>query len=161
MDSLDLLRRTLSTTLVLAARQWRSKSHGALVSCSVSGACAAPLITANRLGGAVRQVTLAAHIGIEGPSLVRLLDQLCSSGLVRRDVDPDDRRAKTITLTDEGRAITARIEDCLIALRARQLEGVTHDELKTALRVLNVFSAPPDTSSVTALEGVGETEKPA
>jgi MarR family transcriptional regulator, transcriptional regulator for hemolysin len=81
-------------------------------------------------------------VGIEGPSLVRLLDQLCAAGLVRRDEDPDDRRAKTISLTDEGRAVTAKMEDDLRALRARVLKGVSRAELETTLRVLNAFNAP-------------------
>ncbi len=100
-----------------------------------------PLLTANRLGEAVRQVTLAEHVGIEGPSLVRLLDQLCAAGLVRRDEDPEDKRAKTITLTDEGRAVTARMEARLVSLRARLLEDVSREDLETTLRVLNAFTA--------------------
>jgi len=94
----------------------------------------------------VRQVTLAEHVGIEGPSLVRLLDQLCAAGLVRRDEDPDDRRAKTISLTEEGLAVTARMEQDLRELRARVLKGVSRADLEATLRVLNAFNAavPPD-----------------
>src|SRR6516164_3331117 len=141
MTSLDILRRSVSSTLVLAARRWRRTSHGVLASYGVSEACAVPLLTANRLGEAVRQVTLAEHVGIEGPSLVRLLDQLCAAGLVRRDEDPDDRRAKTISLTDEGLAVTARMEQELRELRARVLKGVSRADLEATLRVLNAFNA--------------------
>ncbi len=112
-----------------------------------------PLLTANRLGEAVRQVTLAEHVGIEGPSLVRLLDQLCAAGLVRRDEDPEDKRAKTITLTDEGRAVTARMEERLVSLRARLLGDVSREDLETTLRVLNAFTASHaslDAQTVTA-----------
>jgi MarR family transcriptional regulator, transcriptional regulator for hemolysin len=144
MSHLDILRRAVSSTLVLAARRWRRTSHGVLASYGVSEACAVPLLTANRLGEAVRQVTLAEHVGIEGPSLVRLLDQLCAAGLVRRDEDPEDRRAKTITLTDEGRAVTARMEERLVTLRARLLKGVSREDLETTLRVLNAFNASLD-----------------
>ncbi len=59
MPYLDILRRSVSSTLVLAARRWRRTSHGVLASYGVSEACAVPLLTANRLGEAVRQVTLA------------------------------------------------------------------------------------------------------
>jgi MarR family transcriptional regulator, transcriptional regulator for hemolysin len=152
MSHLDILRRSVSSTLVLAARRWRRTSHDVLASYGVSEACAVPLLTANRLGEAVRQVTLAEHVGIEGPSLVRLLDQLCAAGLVRRDEDPEDRRAKTITLTDEGREVTARMEARLVTLRSRLLKGVSREELETTLRVLNVFSASLDV----ALEDASE-----
>lgn len=141
MSNLHTLRLAVSSTLVVAARKWRRTSHGVLAAYNVSEACAAPLLTAGRLGEAVRQVTLAEHVGIEGPSLVRLLDQLCTAGLVRRDEDPDDRRAKTITLTDTGRAVTEKMEDDLRSLRGRVLKGVTRADLEAALRVLNAFNA--------------------
>ncbi|MFP6560067.1 MarR family winged helix-turn-helix transcriptional regulator [Paraburkholderia sp. B3] len=141
MSNLHTLRLAVSSTLVVAARKWRRTSHGALAAYNVSEACATPLLTAGRLGEAVRQVTLAEHVGIEGPSLVRLLDQLCAAGLVRRDEDPDDRRAKTITLTDTGRAVTEKMEDDLRSLRGRVLKGVTRADLEATLRVLKAFNA--------------------
>ncbi|MDR5734495.1 MULTISPECIES: MarR family winged helix-turn-helix transcriptional regulator [Caballeronia] len=147
MTSIDLLRRSVSSTLVLAARRWRRTSHGVLASYGVSEACAVPLLAAHRLGQAVRQVALAEHIGIEGPSLVRLLDQLCAAGLVRRDEDPEDKRAKTISLTDEGRAVTARMEERLVSLRERLLKDVSREDLETTLRVLSVFNASVDAAS--------------
>ncbi|NIE67741.1 MarR family transcriptional regulator [Burkholderia sp. Ax-1719] len=142
MSNLHTLRLAVSSTLVTAARKWRRTSHGALTAYNVSEACATPLLTAGRLGEAVRQVTLAEHVGIEGPSLVRLLDQLCAAGLVRRDEDPDDRRAKTISLTDEGQAVTAKMEEDLRELRARVLKGVSRADLEATLRVLSAFNAP-------------------
>jgi MarR family transcriptional regulator, transcriptional regulator for hemolysin len=141
MQNTDALRLAVSSTLVTAARQWRRASHGLLAAYNVSEACAAPLLIAGRLGASVRQGTLAEHVGIEGPSLVRLLDQLCAAGLMRRDEDPDDRRAKTISLTDEGRSITATIEKELTGLRAEVLEGVSRADLEATLRVLNLFNA--------------------
>src|SRR5471032_266822 len=140
MSNLDALRRTVSSTLVVAARKWRRTSHGVLAAFNVSEACATPLLTASRLGSAVRQVTLADHVGIEGPSLVRLLDQLCAAGLMRRDEDPEDRRAKTVVLTEEGRAVTAKMEEELVTLRAQALKGVSRSDLEAALRVLEAFT---------------------
>jgi MarR family transcriptional regulator for hemolysin len=141
MSKLDALRRTVSTNLVVAARKWRRTSHGVLSTFNVSEACATPLLIAGRLGSAVRQVTLADHVGIEGPSLVRLLDQLCAAGLMRRDEDPEDRRAKTVALTDEGRAVTARMEEELVMLRAQALKRISRDDLEAALRVFAAFAA--------------------
>ncbi len=140
MPNLHDLRLSVSSMLVVAARKWRRKSDGVLSAYNVSEACAAPLLIAGRLGEAVRQVTLAEHVGIEGPSLVRLLDQLCTAGLVRRDEDPSDRRAKTIVLTEAGRAVTAMMEEDLCVLRARVLKGITRADLETTLRVLNAFN---------------------
>ncbi len=105
----------------------------------LSDARAAPLIWVGRLGGGVRQVTLAGHIGIEGPSLVRLLDQLEAAGLVERRDDPEDRRAKTIWLTPEGQALTRRVEHVLMELRERRLQGISDADVAAALRVFQAF----------------------
>ncbi len=144
MSNLHTLRMAVSSTLVTAARKWRRTSDSVLTAYNVSEACATPLLIAGRLGEAVRQVTLAEHVGIEGPSLVRLLDQLCAAGLARRDEDPDDRRAKTVTLTDEGRAVTARMEEDLRALRERVLRTVSRADLEATLRVLEAFGDAGD-----------------
>ena len=141
MTNLHDLRLAVSSLLVLTARKWRRTSDGALTAYNVSEACATPLLMAGRLGEGVRQGTLAEHVGIEGPSLVRLLDQLCAAGLARRDEDPHDRRAKTISLTAAGRAVTAKMEEDLRALRAQVLKGVSRADLEATLRVLNAFNA--------------------
>lgn len=137
------MRLAVSSTLVTASRQWRRMAHQALSAYGVSEACAAPLLIAGRLGEGVRQVTLARHVGIEGPSLVRLLDQLCAAGLMCRHDDPADGRAKTVSLTDLGRAVTGKAEIELDKLRAERLKGVTKEELGIALRVLHAFETEP------------------
>ena len=139
MPSIDVLRQSVSSALVIAARQWRRTSHGVIAGYNVSEACATPLLIAARLDAPVRQVALAELTGIEGPSLVRLLDQLCAANLVRRDEDPDDRRAKIISLTDEGRSVTAKIEKELIGLRAGVLNDVSCEDLEATLRVFAAF----------------------
>jgi MarR family transcriptional regulator for hemolysin len=139
MPTIDVLRQSVSSALVIASRQWRRTSHGVIAAYNVSEACATPLLIAARLDAPVRQVALAELTGIEGPSLVRLLDQLCAANLVRRDEDPDDRRAKIISLTDEGRSVTAKIEKELIGLRAGVLNEVSRTDLEATLRVFAAF----------------------
>jgi MarR family transcriptional regulator for hemolysin len=139
MPTIDVLRQSVSSALVIASRQWRRTSQSVISTYNVSEACATPLLIAARLDAPVRQVVLAELTGIEGPSLVRLLDQLCSSNLVRRDEDPDDRRAKIISLTEEGRAVTAKIERELMGLRADVLDMVSREDLQATLRVLAAF----------------------
>ncbi|CDY79337.1 Transcriptional regulator, MarR family [Caballeronia glathei] len=160
MSTLESLRRSVSTALVIASRKWRRASHSVLASHNVSEACATPLLVAGRLGEPVRQVVLAEMVSIEGPSLVRLLDQLCAANLVRREEDPDDRRAKIISLTDEGRAVTSKVEAQLVGLRSKVLEGFTRDELETTLRVLSAFHASHAAGSAPP-SGAGARKTPA
>ena len=58
-----------------------------------------------RAGEGQNQNQLARQLGIEGPTLVRLLDDLEKAGLVMRRPNPKDRRAKLIAATDEGCAL--------------------------------------------------------
>ena len=51
-----------------------------------------------RLGDGVRQKELATALSIEGPSLVRLLDNLERRGFIERREDETDRRARGIYL---------------------------------------------------------------
>ncbi|MFK4441682.1 MarR family transcriptional regulator for hemolysin [Caballeronia udeis] len=160
MPEIDVLRQSVSSALVIAARQWRRTSQGVIAAYNVSEACATPLLIAARLDAPVRQVALAELTGIEGPSLVRLLDQLCAANLVRRDEDPDDRRAKIISLTDEGRSVTAKIEKELIGLRAGVLNDVTREDLEATLRVfaafkLGAFSQTQPASAPASHQGPG------
>ena len=139
MPNIHELRQSVTGGLVRIARQWRRASHHVLSGYGVSEACATPLVMIGRLGEGVRQGTLAEHVGIEGPSLVRLLDQLCGAGLALREDDPVDGRAKTIWLTDSGRALREQIEAALITLRAERLKGVSAADLAATLRVFEAI----------------------
>ncbi|HEK1693277.1 TPA: winged helix DNA-binding protein [Pseudomonas putida] len=139
--TLDSLRLQVSTGMVVAARHWRRICHTALTSYGISEACAAPLLMIVRLGDGVHQVAVAQAAGLESPSLVRLLDQLCKAGLVCRSEDPLDRRAKALSLTAEGRTLAVAIEAELVRVRHEVLQGIDEADLHAALRVLRAFEA--------------------
>ena len=48
---------------------------------------------------------LGATLGLEKSSLTGLVDRAVRRGLVRREPDPDDRRAVQVVLTEEGREL--------------------------------------------------------
>lgn len=145
--SVQQMQLALSSELVVSARAWRRTADHALSTFGISSSSAVPLLMIGRLGEhGVRQVTLAHAVGIEGPSLVRVLDQLCAAHLTTRVEDPADGRAKIVSLTDAGRALVERIETKLADLRARVLQDVSDDELRTALRVVRRFTSDPLTA---------------
>ncbi|MEZ2131568.1 MULTISPECIES: MarR family winged helix-turn-helix transcriptional regulator [unclassified Sinorhizobium] len=143
MQSLNSLQRIFTMNLLTTGRQWRKAVDQALSAHGISEACASPLVWIGRLGGGVRQVVLANHVGIEGPSLVRLLDQLEALGLVVRKDDPTDRRAKGLWLTAEGEKLAAHMEDVLDELRGRILAKVDKSDIEAAIRVLQAFEDAP------------------
>lgn len=52
--------------------------------------------------GDLTQKTVAAYLEIEGPSAVRLIDDLEKGGFVLRQQDVNDRRIKNLILTESG-----------------------------------------------------------
>ncbi|CAN7259766.1 MarR family transcriptional regulator [Rhizobium rhizogenes] len=139
MKSFNVLQRIFTANLLSTGRQWRRVVDLVLSSHGISEASAAPLLWIGRLGGGVRQVVLANYVGIEGPSLVRLLDQLEGLGLVVRKDDPTDRRAKGLWLTAEGEALATRMEETLDELRGKILANVDKADIEAAIRVLQAF----------------------
>lgn len=137
--NLDKLQLNISSGMVVAARHWRRICQATLANYGISEACAVPLLIIVRLGNGVRQVTVAQAAGLESPSLVRLLDQLCASGFVIRTEDPTDRRAKALSLTEAGRALAESIEGELVRLRREVLKGIEPADLEAALRVVRAF----------------------
>jgi MarR family transcriptional regulator for hemolysin len=133
------LLQSYTLALIKGARLWRQIADSELAGFGVSEAGAYPLVFITRLGDGIRQSVLAEAIGIEGPSLVRLLDQLCGAGLVERREDATDKRAKTLHLTATGVAIAANLVAALDAARNRVYASVSDTEIQVALRVLGML----------------------
>src|SRR5215470_4162382 len=87
------------------ARRLRQAVDGELRVLGLTEATWRPLVYVRRLGDGVRQKELATALSIEGPSLVRILDNLERRGLIERRADESDRRARGIHLTRSGREL--------------------------------------------------------
>jgi MarR family transcriptional regulator, transcriptional regulator for hemolysin len=117
-------------------RIWRRESDQALVDHGLSYATAIPLLLLSRQGTSVRQGVLADELGIEGPSLVRLIDLLEAEGFVERREDPTDRRAKTLHLTATGEVKVEEINHVLRRVRAGLLKDIGSEELAVTFATL-------------------------
>ncbi|OYU90079.1 MAG: transcriptional regulator [Bradyrhizobiaceae bacterium PARB1] len=119
------------------ARVWRRKADQTLAAHGLSEATAHPLLILSRGGREnVRQGVLAEEMGLEGPSVVRLIDLLAAEGLVERREDPTDRRAKVLHLTELGAAKADEIKRVMKRTRAELMKGIAADELAIAFGVL-------------------------
>jgi MarR family transcriptional regulator for hemolysin len=130
----------LSAGLLPAARLWQRVADAALSSHGLSAACTAPLLLIGRSGGGIRQVTLAQQLGVESPSLVRLLDRLGTLGLIRRECDSSDRRANQLWLTEDGQALVQQLEQRLAALRQDVLGTLSEDEIAAVLKLWRLLA---------------------
>ena len=95
-----------------------------------------PLVYVGRLGEGVRQKELATALALEGPSLVRLLDNLERRGLIERRPDGNDRRARGIYLTRPGRTLAAKVAEVSSNIQRRLLASVPPADLAACYRVL-------------------------
>jgi len=88
-------------------------------------------------GDGLQQNELAEIVGIRGSTLVRQLDRLESDGWVARRNDPEDRRAKTIHLSDKAAPMVREIQNIVEQLRSEFLSGLTDAQLQTCFAVFD------------------------
>lgn len=86
--------------------------------------------------GAVRQSVLAERMGVEAMTLSGYVDRLEARGLLARTVDPADRRARLVHLTDAAPAVLARIREIAPKARLRVEAAMTADEWATLQALL-------------------------
>ncbi|WP_313604976.1 MarR family transcriptional regulator [Rhizobium sp.] len=94
-----------------------------------------PLIYLHRLGDGMLQKELAAASGLDESSLVRLIDILSKRGLLERRIDPGDRRARRLFLTDQGRKTAFAIREQLVTLEKELLADFSDTDIAAVLRV--------------------------
>jgi MarR family transcriptional regulator for hemolysin len=118
------------------ARMWRLRLDERLRPLGLSQARWVALYRLARLPAPPAQGELATLLGVEGPTVARLLDSLESAGYVVRRPTARDRRIKVIKLTARARREAARIDHVAMALRHELLADLDGRELKAATRLL-------------------------
>ena len=87
-------------------------------------------------GTGMRQGAVGRVLGIKRANMVSLINELVDLKLIARVVDPSDRRAFSLTVTDAGRAM---LTDCLARIEAHEREmlaGLSEAERATLLDLL-------------------------
>lgn len=130
----------LGPLLIAVAQSWRRVLSQDLINDGLSDATALPLSILYREGDGLRQNELAEKLGLEGTSVVRVLDSLERDGYVRRQEDERDRRAKRIFLTDSGRVLAERTLAIFASVRAELLHGVDPLDIEATERLLVAMS---------------------
>ena len=140
-------KRDIGVWLVQLGRRWRRTLDHELVGYGLTDATWRPLVYLGRLGDGIRQTELAEALGIKGPSLVRLLDNLERDGLIVRHEDQGDRRAKILTMTAAGRQVYEQVVAVTDRVAERLLGDAEEAELAAVRRLFNRLDAalrPPE-----------------
>jgi MarR family transcriptional regulator for hemolysin len=90
---------------------------------------------------ASRQITLAAQMNVEPMTLVAFLDRLESRGLVAREPDPTDRRAKIIQLAPDAQPTLEQVLGVTKKVQEEALQDFDPDEVEMLRTLLKRMRA--------------------
>ncbi|WP_434456015.1 transcriptional regulator SlyA [Stutzerimonas urumqiensis] len=116
--------------LALLSRAWRAELDRRLANLGLSQARWLVLRHLSVMKSPPTQRELAQIVGVEGPTLARLLDSLESQRLVRRVTVPEDRRAKRVTLTEQARPLIEQIETIASQMRSEVFVGIAEEDVR-------------------------------
>lgn len=71
-----------------------------------------------------RATVLAERASVTKQAIGQVIDDLEQKGLIKRTVDPDDRRARLIRLTPKGRRVIAAAQEVIQEIEVSVLEEV-------------------------------------
>jgi MarR family transcriptional regulator, transcriptional regulator for hemolysin len=126
--------------LVFTAKAMRAAFEDAL---ERAGGSMGSWIVLNALSetGCCSQAALASHVHLEGATITHHVDRLEAAGLVRRQLDPSDRRVRMLELTDAGAELYERLLAAVLQLQAAVMAGLTLADRAALGRSLGVIQA--------------------
>ncbi|MDX1990776.1 MAG: MarR family winged helix-turn-helix transcriptional regulator [bacterium] len=82
------------------------------------------------------QSQLAERMGVQPPTVNKMLSRMESNGLVTRGTDSEDSRVSRVYLTEKSRALESDIQQAWADLEARTTANLTVDERVLLRRLL-------------------------
>jgi MarR family transcriptional regulator, transcriptional regulator for hemolysin len=138
------VRDNFGNVLGQASRQWRRALDLRLRPYGLTDATWLPLLQLSRASTPMRQKDLAEALFLDSSSVVRLLDALQANGFIERREHPEDRRVKTIILTEAAQEVLKKVNQIASEVRQQVLSGLTDEELEVASRVMRNISTALD-----------------
>lgn len=90
---------------------------------------------------------LAEHLGVEAPTVSKLVDSLVQRGLVRREDDPEDRRRMRLSILPRGKTSIDKAYEHTRQFLAARLAHLDDDERRAILQTMQLlktaFSGEP------------------
>lgn len=126
----------LGAKLGETARVWRALLDERLQPLGLSQSRWMAILHLSKTSDGMPQNELAAHMGISHASLSQQLDRLVKDGWVERRSTANDRRCKTIYLTEQAKNLSREIMQTAAQLRRELLGGLSNEDLVHCERVL-------------------------
>jgi MarR family transcriptional regulator for hemolysin len=128
-----------SAALHSTARDWRLLIDKQLKHLGIGQAGWMTIAMIAKSAEPMSQRALADLVGVEGPSMVSMLDRLEREGLVTRAPSPTDRRVKLVRLTDAGAVLYQQVREQAQSVRATLLGDIAPERLAAATELLELL----------------------
>lgn len=86
------------------------------------------------------QKEIAERVGVEGSTLVPVIDKMEAEGLLKRKTDSKDRRVNRIYLTSKADLLWDSMLQCALQIRKVSANGIPEEDLQTAVRTMKRIS---------------------
>ncbi|MDP9090926.1 MAG: MarR family transcriptional regulator [Pseudomonadota bacterium] len=130
------LEERFSDALHSTSRAWRQAVDRRLKYLGVSQASWMTIAFAAKARSPLSQSELADKLGVEGATMVAMIDRLVIAGLVQREASTSDRRVKRVVLTPAGAKIYDKVKAEAVALRKELLTDTDPKKLLIATELL-------------------------
>lgn len=130
----------LGRLLVFTAKAMRESFERALAE---AGGSLGTWIVLNAISdeGFISQKALAGRFRVDGATITHHVDRAEAKGLVRRQVDPKDRRVRRLELTADGKRLYRRLAAVARAAEETLFAGLDEDDLAELRRCLETIHA--------------------
>lgn len=132
--------QTLRHDMRLLARKMELMTKGEASCCGIT-LTQCHLLTEIGWAGTASLNTLSDRLGVDKSTMSRNIDILVTGSLVSRTADPDNRRAVTIALTDQGRQLFQQIEASMTQFYETLLHALPADKRSQVLESLELLLA--------------------
>ncbi len=130
------LDERFSNALHSAARAWRLAVDRRLKHLGLSQAGWMTVAVLAKATEPLSQVDLANRLGVEGATMVAMIDRLAKAGLVVRKPSESDRRVKWVELTEAGDRLYGLVRAESNAFRNEFLKDIDAESLLVATELL-------------------------
>jgi MarR family transcriptional regulator for hemolysin len=127
------------------SRTWRQALDRRLKYLGVSQAGWMTIAVAAKAAAPLSQSELADRLGVEGSTIVSMVDRLVKAGLIIRETSIADRRVKRVVLTQAGNLLYEKVLAEATAFRMEALAQIDPRKLLSATELLEDLQRVIDT----------------
>lgn len=113
------------------------------------------LLTFLLADGPQQPSVLAATLGVEAPTVTKMLQRMERNGLVERSADPSDGRVRLVSLTAAGHAARQAAQSMWGTLEAATIAGLDERRLDELVELLGEVASSLEAATVEGAPGAG------